>query len=75
MPRKHYCYTRSIFYGIGEGGGAGVGGVGGGVGDVKAITRTASAVNNSKNYQKKNPNEVKRHYHPKMIRPKSQRNN
>ena len=21
MPRKHYCYTRSIFYGIGEGGG------------------------------------------------------
>ena len=36
MPRKHYCYTRSIFYGIGEGG------VGGG--DVKVITRTASAV-------------------------------
>ena len=21
MPRKHYCYTRSILYGIGEGGG------------------------------------------------------
>ena len=45
MPRKHYCYTRSIFYGIGEGGGW----VGG---DLKAITRTASAVNNFKNLTK-----------------------
>ncbi len=36
MPGKHYCYTRSIFYGIGEGWGGG--------GDVKVITRTASAV-------------------------------
>ncbi len=38
MPRKHYCYTRSILYGIGEGWGVG--------GDVKVITRTASAVKN-----------------------------
>ena len=35
MPRKHYCYTRSILYGIGEGGWGG---------GVKVITRTASAV-------------------------------
>ncbi len=26
MPRKHYCYTRSILYGIGDGRGGGGGG-------------------------------------------------
>jgi hypothetical protein len=36
MPRKHYCYIRSILYGIGEGGG-----------DVKVVSRTASAVKNT----------------------------
>ncbi len=42
MSRKHYCYIRSILYRIGEGGWVG----GGGVGDVKVVTRTASAVKN-----------------------------
>ncbi len=41
MPQKHYYYSRSIFDGIGEGGGEG--------GVVKAITRTASAVKNNNN--------------------------
>jgi hypothetical protein len=41
MPQKHDNYTRKLFDGIGEGGGGwGVGG------EVKVITRTASAVNN-----------------------------
>jgi hypothetical protein len=37
MPQKHDNYTRKVLYGIGDGGGVGV---------VKAITRTASAVKN-----------------------------
>jgi hypothetical protein len=40
MPEKHVNYTRKVFDGIGEGGWVG--------GDVKAITRTASAVKNQK---------------------------
>ena len=41
MPRKHYCYIRSILYGIGEGVGWG---------GVKVVTRTASAVKNTQDY-------------------------
>jgi hypothetical protein len=39
MPQKHDNYTRKVLYGIGDGGGVGV---------VKAITRTASAVKKEK---------------------------
>jgi hypothetical protein len=44
MPQKHDNYTRKVLYGIGDGGGVGV---------VKAITRTASAVKNEEMKKKK----------------------
>jgi hypothetical protein len=42
MPQKHDNYTRKVFGGIGEGVGWG--------GEVKVITRTASAVKNNNKY-------------------------
>jgi hypothetical protein len=48
MPQKHDNYTRKVFDGIGEGWGLGGGG------DVKVITRTASAVKKRVAYEKLN---------------------
>ena len=43
IPQKHDNYTRKVLYGIGEGAGVGGGG------EVKVITRNASAVKNMYN--------------------------